>query len=464
MKRPLLLSSSLFASLMFASSLAHADPDRMEQIVKQIGIESEDDSAEAKAAEAAVERLVSQAQSAYPTLKVKDEELAARRYNVDAARAAYQPLVSLSGSTARQEVKDFDLHTRSRYANKDLTATLRENIWRGGRDAGEIAISKQNEALAEIDQNAERTTIDFSTRKAALEYNFRSMRQLIEEAAATDASEIRSLADRKFQARQAGRIDVLNATMRESSAKASVARNSLNTQQALLNLTSLLGPSQSPDVMSSEIKTLAVRSLPYPRLSPLLNETVPPSFSEKIAIATEKRSDLALSQGYRQRFYPDIDFLGRYTRAQNQSNYNQPGVGVIKGNTASSSFELQLNWTLWDSSLDARNNTAAAEKNVASAQLANTRYQLQSETSRLRNFIQEAHKNLDISLNAYKTAGELYAAQKKLYETGLIGIQPLIDAQLEKRSALSEWHQNVYDLQRNLLQWQALQKGLVQAG
>jgi hypothetical protein len=37
----------------------------------------------------------------------------------------------------------------------------------------------------------------------------------------------------------------------------------------------------------------------------------------------------------------------------------------------------------------------------------------------------------------------------------------LIDAEAERRIAIAAWHQNVYELQLNLLVWNALQKGYI---
>jgi outer membrane protein TolC len=81
------------------------------------------------------------------------------------------------------------------------------------------------------------------------------------------------------------------------------------------------------------------------------------------------------------------------------------------------------------------------------------------ETQRLRRYITDLHKTLEISREAYRQAGQLYDAQRRLYESGVIGIQPLMDAEREKRDAIRAWQQNVYELQLSLLNWQALQKG-----
>jgi len=92
------------------------------------------------------------------------------------------------------------------------------------------------------------------------------------------------------------------------------------------------------------------------------------------------------------------------------------------------------------------------------------RHEVGLESQRLRTFIIDLHKSLSISREAYVQAGQLYDAQRKLYETGVIGLQPLMDAEREKRNAISAWQQSVHELQLSFLRWQALQKGYLTSG
>jgi outer membrane protein TolC len=124
-----------------------------------------------------------------------------------------------------------------------------------------------------------------------------------------------------------------------------------------------------------------------------------------------------------------------------------------------SSVSLQFSWNLWDRSQDHEIRAAAAEKVAANSSLETTRHETSMETQRLRRYITDLHKTLEISREAYRQAGQLYDAQRRLYESGVIGIQPLMDAEREKREAIRAWQQNVYELQLSLLNWQALQKG-----
>jgi len=443
---------------------AWADTARMQQVATLLGIDSNADGKDTKAAEAAVDRLVELGLRHYPVLKIRQAELAARRAQVDAAKGLYQPNIRLSADTSQRRIKDFSDETQTRADTVGASLTLRENLWRGGQDAAQIAIAEQGENLAIISQENQVESVSFAIRKAVLDYNYRSLRQVIEEASLADAVDLSALARRKLSARQVGKIDIHTASMRESSAKASAARGAIQTRQAFQYLLDFLGPQENSEALQTEIKGLAQRALPFPADTPVLAKDKTMSFEEKNALAVQKRAELILQQGYRKRFMPQIDFVGVLSR-NNQSSWLVEEENLkSQRQTYDSTLQLQMNWDLWDRTQDHQNRAAAADKAAATAQLDFTRYQTQTETQRLQTYIEDLHKTLAIVKEAYQEAGQLYDAQRKLYEAGVIGIQALVDAEREKRNAISAWHDNVYELQLNILRWQSLQRGYLSRG
>ncbi|MCX6131191.1 MAG: TolC family protein [Proteobacteria bacterium] len=249
--------------------------------------------------------------------------------------------------------------------------------------------------------------------------------------------------------------------MRESSAQSQAARAAIQTRQALQNLISLLGPQPDLESLQKEIKILSQRILPFPTQTPELGNEKVLSFDEKNAVTLQKRAELSLEQSYRLRFLPQIDFVGILTQTQNKSWLDESSEAKTKRRNYDSNLQLQVTWNLWDRSQDFRIQAAVAEKTAALAQADSSRYQVQNEAVRLQNYILDLHKSLSIAKEAYVRAGQLYDAQLRLFETGVIGIQALVDSERERRSAITAWHETVYELQLNILQWQSFQRGFL---
>jgi outer membrane protein TolC len=457
MSSPSKLMVLLMASLLSASPL-YADTKRMQDVAALLGIEATGNPA-SKDAEAAVARLVEQSLRSHPRIKIREAELNASRARVDAAQGRYQPSLRVDGSAQQQNSKDMESDQRSRAESLGASLVLEENLYRGGLDAGQVDLARQDESLAEIQKIYEGEELAYRVARAAFAYNYRFFRQLIEEASLADATELRSLADRKFNAGQVGKIDVHLTGMRESAARSSAARAAIETQQDYLNLLNFLGPQESAEALTADLNALTKAALPYPSALPDLKVPEAPSLDEKGSLARQKRAEISLDQNYRARYLPRVDLVGRLGQDES-SNWLLANDDLKDRNKNQfSSVQLLFSWNLWDRSQDHEIRAAAAEKTAAENSLEATRYETGMETKRLQRYITDLHKTLEISRDAYRQAGQLYDAQRRLYESGVIGIQPLMDAEREKRDAIRAWQQNVYELQVSLLNWQALQKG-----
>ncbi len=453
----------ILASLLGAQHV-NADTRRMQDVVTLLGIEDPKPNQASKDAADALAKLVERGLRSHPNIKTREAELEASRARVNAAQARYQPSLSLNASASQGQNRDMENDKRSRFENQDASLILRETLWRGGQDAGLVDRAKQDESLAAIRKAYEGEDVSFSVSRAALTYNFRVFRQMIDEASLADATELRTLAERKFNAGQVGKIDLHLTSMRESAARSAVARAGIETQQSYHDLLNQVGPQDSTDAFALEIQALSKAFLPYPAELPELKLPEAPSLNEQNLMVLQKRAEIELDQNYRARYLPQIDLVGTLGRNNSASwfveNEDQKSIGKSSG----TSVQLQLSWSLWDRTQDHLIRAAAAEKTAAGTALDATRYEASVEAKRIQTYIKDLHKALSISREAYLQAGQLYDAQRRLYETGVIGIQPLMDAEREKRDAITAWKMNVHDLQIGLLRWQALQKGYLTVG
>jgi outer membrane protein TolC len=448
----------LLASVL-GSSVGQADTKRMQNVTILLGLDKGNGNQAAKDAEAAVERLVERGLRSHPNIKMREAELQATRARVDAAQGHYQPTLRLTGSGTQTYSTNLENDEKSRENALGGSIVLRENLWRGGQDAGQVDLARQEEALAEIRKIHEGEGLAYLLSRSAFTYNFRVFRQMIDEVSLADAMEIRSLADRKFSAGQVGKIDLHLTSMRESGARAAAARAAIETQQAYLELLNLIGPQESQDAVEQDIQLLTKAALPFPAELPELKALDVPTLNEKSSLALQKRAEISLDQNYRARYLPQIDLVGTLGRNDSSRWLVEKEDQKALTKTRGSIVELQFSWNLWDRSQDHLIRAAAAEKTAATSTLEASRFEASMEAQRLRRYITDLHKTLDISREAYRQAGQLYDAQRKLYEAGVIGIQPLMDAEREKRDAISAWQENVYELQLSLLQWKALQRG-----
>jgi outer membrane protein TolC len=442
-----------------AAAPAYAQTKRMQDVAKLLGLEPQEDPAAGKDVEAAMSRLVQRGMDAHPALKRREAELQASRAYIDAAQGSYQPTLSVQAYAQQAQRHDVQTEQKSKLDGHDLDLVLRENLWRGGQDAGRVDIARQDETLAELRKFQESEGLTFRVTEAALDYNFRYFRQLIDAASLADAQELRALAERKFQAGQVGKIDIHLASMRESAARSAAARASIETQQAYHRLLDALGPQESLEGLKQDIEALTQAALPLPQSLPELKAEPGPTLLEKSSLAQQKRAEITLDQNYRKRFMPQIDLVGRVGRNQNRSWLLDEADQKAMSKFNDTVLQLEFSWNLWDRSQDHMIRAAAAEKNAALHEVATTRHSVSMETERLRTLIVELQDSLRFSREAYQQAGQLYEAQRRLYETGVIGMQPLMDAERDKREAISNWQQSRHELQRSLLNWQALERG-----
>ena len=450
-----------FASLLWPLSAAEswADTLRLEKVVNLLGIDAGAQAKASQVGEAAVEHLVAFAIRSHPSLKVEAAQLMARQSELEGAEGYYQPELRLAASSAKIRAQDVLADLKTRRDESSLSLSLSENIWRGGQDAGRVDTARQNEKIAQISQKIQLEAVAFMVRKAALDFNYRSMRQVIDEASLADALELSALTERKFNAGQNGKIDIHFARMRASAAKSTAVRASIQARQARQLLIDKLGPQLNSDEFLVDLNMLAQRVLFFSLELPESASEPNLSFAEQKALALQDRAKISLNQGYKQRYLPQLDLLGNVSRSLGRSWLENQTDQKIKTSHLDMNLQLQLSWNLWDQTLDHQNSAAAGEKIAAEAQYETLHFETKAEAGRMRSYIIELQKSLLIAKDAYTEAGLLYAAQTKLFNSGLIGIQSLLDAEREQRNAIGAWHENVYELQFSLLRWQTLQRG-----
>ncbi|MDQ3234846.1 MAG: TolC family protein [Pseudobdellovibrionaceae bacterium] len=456
--------AAVFLLAAFQTRSLSADTKRMQDVATLLGIESANGSPASKEAEAAVARLVDRGLKSHPNLQTREAELQASRARVDAAQGTYQPKLQINANAMRQQIEDLKTDVKSRRDSHDINLVLRENLWRGGQDAGQVDLARQDQSLAEIRNVYEGEGLSFRIARVSLDYNFRFFRQLIDEASLVDAVELRSLADRKFNAGQVGKIDLHLTGMRESGSRAAAARAAIDTRQAYLELLNALGPQEPSEALTQDIQALTKSALPFPSALPELKDIQTPTLNEQNSLIVQKRAEITLDQGYRGRYLPQIDLVGTLGRNNASSWLMENDDQKANSRSMDRTVQLQFSWNLWDRTQDYLIRAAAAEKNAATSEVNAVRHEANMEVQSLKAYIVDLHKSLSISRDAYRQAGELYDAQRKLYEAGVIGIQPLMDAEREKRDAIGTWHQSVHELQLSLLRWQALQKGYLTSG
>ena len=93
-----------------------------------------------------------------PVVTVLDPDERAR---VDAAQGRYQPLLQVTASANQQQGRDLDADVRSRGLTQSAGLTVQENIWRGGQDAGQVEIARQDESIATVRQSFEVESLSF---------------------------------------------------------------------------------------------------------------------------------------------------------------------------------------------------------------------------------------------------------------------------------------------------------------
>ncbi len=450
---------SLVMAFGFIAPGLKADSSRLKKIAGLLGLEENPSSKDKQDIGGLIDRMVEKALATHPDIKVEEARVAASRANVDSARGRYQPNIGLSASISQDRSNNLNDEIETKSSGSSLRLQLRENLWRGGQDAGLIKISSQDQKIAELQQVESTEALAFAVRLAALNLNHSAMREAIEVASIEDASELRSLSERKFKAGQVGKIDVYTTGMRETSARAAAVQAAGRTREDRQKLLAYLSSSAQNNDFDQDISLLTSRSLPYPSQSPDLAAIAQSTTQEQTALARQSRAELSLSQSYKQRFMPSLDLVGTAARTSSESQFDGGATDKSKFRSMDYSLALQMSWALWDRIQDHQITAAAAEKTAASAHADSVRLASRSERERLQIVITDLYKLLEPYREAYRQADQLYDAQRQLYEAGVVGLLPLITAETDKLQTLSNWQESVYQLQLNLLRWQSLQRG-----
>ncbi len=454
---------SLVALFLLAAAAPSVDTGRMQRMAALLGAEPTLDpafQAGADRAEKAVDELVAEALRSHPAVVAEKRAHQAREALVDASVAnAYQPKVAATLSLGENRTRSLsqELDTKSRDQSYGLS--LRQNLWRGGRDGLDIEIAEADEQLAGLGARQKTEAVRFNACRAALQYNYQAMQQLLSEEAAKDSSELRRLSERKFQAGQVGRIDVHQASMRETDAKASVAKASLATRQAYFALLKSLGFAAGPgDGTKSAIEALAKASLPFPLRPPALTGTRTNTLAEDNAALAATKAGLTASSTRRGRYLPEVDLSASATRSESRTGGDLPEE---TDKTARLGFGVELTWPLWERSLDHRVAAATLEREAAEAKATDARSQATLAAAELKQKIEDLYEALPIYRNAYVEAGKLYDARIKVYEAGAVDVFVVTEADSQRLQALRTWYDAVHEIRLTLLKWKALEAGYV---
>lgn len=453
---------ALVSVLLLAASPS-VDTGRMQRMAALLGAEPTHDQAfqaGAERADKAVDELVAEALRSHPAVTAERRTHAAREALVDASVAnAYQPKVAAVGSIGENRTKDLDQDQDVRSRDQSYGLSLRQNLWRGGRDSFDIDIAETDERLAGLGERLKTEAVRFNARRAALQYNYQAMQQLLAEEAAKDSAELRRLSERKFQAGQVGKIDVHQASMRETDAQASAAKARLATRQAYYALLKSLGTFSEPGAATkSALEALTKGSLPFPREAPALGGNRPGTLAEENAALAATKAGLTASSVKRGRYLPEIDLSASATRAESHTGGDLPeatdkstrlGVGV------------ELTWPLWERSLDHRVTAAALDREAAEAKAEDAKSGAALAAAELKQKIEDLYAALPIYRNAYVEAGKLFDARIKVYEAGAIDVFVVTEADSQRLQALRTWYDAVYEIRLALLKWKALEAGYV---
>jgi len=442
-----------------SSQAALANSERMKRVAALLHLEEQKVGPEERRLVELVEGLVSRTLATHPEIEASAARVAVRSAEREQAQSRYQPRVGVGGSTVQQESESLDTDRTEKGRRSQITLNVRENLWRGGQDSKAIQIAEQTLDLAKIDETQRKEAISHAVRRAALDFNYQAMQKLINEASLADAAELRGLAEKKFAAGQVGKVDVYTTQLRESSAKAQVQRGAIAWNEASLRLLSFASGEADRAVWAKDIILLAERAWPYPEPKETKPEGLQPTLRELSAKRQQEIAESTLSQTYRQRYLPELDLFGSVSQSQQDTRIDLPVPTRVKDENLAVAFGLELNWTLWDRTQDHRIHAAAAEKKLASATLQSAELDAKAESERLAKRIQDLTLALGPLREAHTLAGRLVEAQRKLYEAGVVGILPLIEAENEKLRTLSQWLDQIYELNTSLLRWESLKKG-----
>ena len=444
-----------------------AETRRFEEVTQILDLEPSQSDATSQLSQS-IEQLVQYALSQHPALAAETYQTTSREISVREARAAYQPEITVSAGISRQNSLASDIPGESRAQSERESVSLRQNLWRGGKDSTQIAIAQTDAQIAQLSTESKSQEIALTVRQASLRFNQAALSEAFANQAAKDAEEITKLSERKFSAGQAGKIDVHQASLRESEARAQAAKASMNTNEAYFALLSSLGlRSAAPQELKGALDTLRSTILPLPKspaVSPADAPQPSPLLSVKSSELTADRAHLTQSLARRERWLPALDFVASWSRDLTTGRVD-PGVVQIGGTRdrdalrLRTNFGLELNWTLWNGIRDERINRAAADEAVARARATDAEYAANIARETLTQQIKDLYKIIPSYKAAYQAAVRLYDAQRKLYDAGATNVFAVTDADTRRLSALREWLDAAYQIKIAILKWEALGKG-----
>lgn len=412
-----------------------------------------------------VDLLVRFALEHHPAIAAEKAQRDSRQAGIREARAAYQPEVTVSASLARQDSEASDIPGTARSQTEREGLMLRQNIWRGGRDATQITAAEADAGIATFNTSSKIQDITLNVREACLRLNQAALSESLANEAAKDAAEVTQLSERKFAAGQAGKIDIHQAGLRESEARAQAAKARMTTHDASFALLSSLGlESSPPGDLTAAITSLQEEPLPLP-LAPEMKQTKPaPLFSVQAADLTAEKASLTRSLARKERWLPSLDFVASWNRDVTTGRVD-PGVVQIGGSRDRNAMRLrtnlglELNWTLWNGIRDERILRAAADEAAARARALDAAYSGHLARETLSQQIQDLYQIIPPYKAAYQAAVRLYEAQRQLYEAGATSVFAVTEADSRRLSTLREWLDAAYQIKLAVLKWNAMEQG-----
>lgn len=441
-------------------------PDRS-TLVPRLGLAAADGaiSRELAAADAFRERIVSLALARHPALSAEAARLTAADAAVDAARAVYQPEIALDAGLSRSASRDLDLDSTRTSLDRELGVSLRENLWRGGRDALDVDIAGDERTLVRLTREERAAQVRYDVERALLAYNQAAMEEGLGLASAADAATLRRISERKFAAGQVGKIDVHSATMRESEARAQTVTARLQRSSAWYGVLRAIGGGALPGEalpVEEEALALARVALPFPANAPVLRAGAKPTFGQAQAETTAAKAEKTLTKAYRSRFLPQIDFVLSAKRSFGATDVQGAPLGAPDGTESKvfgSRIALELSWPLWARPRDHAVARAAAEVDVFKAKAEEARRGATLVAEELMRRVAELYAALPPYGDAYAQAEKLYDAQVKLYDAGAVELAQVTEADGQKARSLRSWYGATQEIRAALLRWQALQTG-----
>jgi len=481
--RSLTLALLAFAPVIFPSSAwaaGNATKNRVAEIAKILGVSDGEPAAAAaqtptataqvnirQDAQNSLEKLTQIATAENRSVAIAEATKAESAAARIVARGKFQPGVQLFAGQSQTNRKIFDPDVSGASDTRDYGVRLRYNLFNDGADWSEAKAAHLSFVTTDTKTEAARQQVALSARRAIIEYNQAAMELLLAEAAAANATEILTMSLRKLNAGLVGKIDLHKTEVRESEAAAQVEEAKLTLQRSKLNLLQACGIDQENAASIEElIVPLGRASLPLPSPDDIKKRlTTPPpqeTLAEKSATYQQEISALETTAAYRKRWIPAVDLTAALTRDQTDTRGDLMTGREPTTKSLNQVVGVELNWKLWSPSDDGSIAASIAARDKASLTAADIRNNARVYRADLKTRLNSLLDMQTLLRQTWERASRLYEAHADLYQAGAVDIFEVINSETQRLSALKSWYQTRNAMHLALLQWEALEHGLVE--